>query len=181
MHLNEQIKYNDKKFVYAILTKEECTHPFPQAKISQKLSFKITENDGSYDEDYDLEDLQITVKDYVTGFPLQNGQFKSAWDTIGADAKAAEAMSTFQLPFKSMDMAVAGVIKILGMSVCEGTERVNVTEKVHNLLVSGMFMGAEMVLVRAQLGFNQEYGCVLKLTVRSTNEIVSNTLLEAII
>ena len=79
-----------------------------------------------------------------------------------------------------METAVIGVTKFLGMSVCENTDRVNVTEKVHNLLLSGMFMGAEMVLVRAMLGFNQEYGCVLKLTVRSTNEIVSHTVLEAI-
>ena len=48
-----------------------------------------------------------------------------------------------------MEAAVQGVTKFMGMSVCEGTERVNVTEKVHNLLLSGMFMGAEMVLVRA--------------------------------
>ncbi len=79
-----------------------------------------------------------------------------------------------------METAVLGVVKFLGMTVCEGTDRVNVTEKVHNILLAGMFMGHELVLVRGQLGFNQEYGCVLKLTVRSTNEIVSNTILEAI-
>jgi hypothetical protein len=48
-----------------------------------------------------------------------------------------------------MEAAVVGVIKFLGMTVCEGTDRVNVTEKVHNLLLCGMFMGAELVLVRA--------------------------------
>ena len=79
-----------------------------------------------------------------------------------------------------MEDAVNGVTKFFGLSVCEGTEKVNVTEKVHNLLMSGLFLGSEMVLVRAQIGFNQEYGCVLKVTIRSLNEIVSNTLLEAI-
>jgi len=48
-----------------------------------------------------------------------------------------------------MDEAVSGVIKFFGMSVCEGTDKVNVTEKVHNLLMSGMFFGKEIVLVRA--------------------------------
>lgn len=79
-----------------------------------------------------------------------------------------------------MEDAVNGVTKFFGLSVCEGTEKVNVTEKVHNLLMSGLFLGSEMVLVRAQIGFNQEYGCVLKVTIRSLNDIVSNTLLEAI-
>lgn len=79
-----------------------------------------------------------------------------------------------------METAVLGVIKFMGMAVCDGTDRVNVTEKVHNLLLSGSFMGHEHVLARGQIGFNQEYGCVLKLSVRSTNEIVSHTILEAI-
>jgi coatomer protein complex subunit gamma len=79
-----------------------------------------------------------------------------------------------------MDEAVQGVIRFFGMGVCEGTEKVNVTEKVHNLLLTGLFLGSEMVIVRAQIGFNQEYGCVLKVTIRSLNPVISNTLLEAI-
>ena len=94
--------------------------------------------------------------------------------------KASEVIQTFQIPFKSMEEAVQGVIKFFGMSVCEGTDKVNVTEKVHNLLLSGLFFGTEMVLVRGQIGFNQEYGCVLKVTIRSLNETISNTLLECI-
>ena len=79
-----------------------------------------------------------------------------------------------------MEEAVTGVIKCFGMSVCEGTEKINVTEKVHTLLLSGTFLGVESVILRAQLGFNQEYGCVLKVTVRSLNSAVSNAILECI-
>lgn len=79
-----------------------------------------------------------------------------------------------------MDEAVSGVIKFFGMSICESSDKVNVTEKVHNILMSGMFMGMEMVMVRGQIGFNQEFGCVLKVTIRSLNSIISNTLLECI-
>ena len=31
---NESIECGDRKFVYAIFSKEECEHPFPLAKIS---------------------------------------------------------------------------------------------------------------------------------------------------
>lgn len=79
-----------------------------------------------------------------------------------------------------MDQAVSGVIKFFNMGVCEGTDKVNVTEKVHNLLMSGLFLNSETVIVRAQIGFNQEYGCVLKVAIRSLNPVISNTLLEAI-
>lgn len=154
---SEQIKYNEKKYVYLILTKQNCEHPFPQAKISQKLAFTITEIDvdskdelGSYEEDYDLKELQLAVRDYLTPEVIPAGNFKTVWETIGTDPKLSEASQTFQLAsFKSMDAAVAGVIAILGsMYVCDGTDRVNVTEKVHNLLLAGSFMGMELVLVR---------------------------------
>lgn len=76
------------------------------------------------------------------------GQFKDAWETIGSDPNLSEVVQTFQVPFKTMEEAVNGVIKFFGMGVCEGTEKVNVTEKVHNLLMSGMFLASEMVIVR---------------------------------
>jgi coatomer protein complex subunit gamma len=79
-----------------------------------------------------------------------------------------------------MEEAVSGVVKFFGMSVCDGTDKIIVTEKVHSLLMSGLFLGSEIVLVRAQIGFNQEFGCVLKVTIRSLNEFISNTLLECI-
>lgn len=48
-----------------------------------------------------------------------------------------------------MDEAVVGVVKCYGMSVCEGTDKINVTEKFHNLLLSGTFLGQECVILRA--------------------------------
>jgi hypothetical protein len=139
-----------------VLTKQGCEHPFPLAKINQKLSIKITEIDvdsqdelGSYPEDYAIDEVSIAVKDYIKAYSLPLGSFKDAWDTIGSDPKASEVIQTFQIPFKVMDEAVQGVLRFFGMGVCEGTEKINVTEKVHNLLMSGLFLGSEMVIVRA--------------------------------
>ncbi len=73
----------------------------------------------------------MAVRDYITLHPLGQGMYKGLWDQIGVDPKAADASSTFQLPFKTMEAAVVGVAKFFGMSVCEGSDRVNITEKVH--------------------------------------------------
>jgi len=139
-----------------VLTKQGCDHPFPLAKINQKLSIKITEIDvdsqdelGSYPEDYSLDEVNIAVRDYIKAYPLPQGQFKDAWEAIGSDPKIAEVVQTFQIPFKVMEDAVQGAIRFFGMGVCEGTDKINVTEKVHNLLMSGLFLGSEMVIVRA--------------------------------
>jgi coatomer protein complex subunit gamma len=79
-----------------------------------------------------------------------------------------------------MEDAVSTLVKNFSMSVCEDTDKTNVTEKVHNLLLSGIFLGKEVVLVRCMIGFNAEYGCVLKLFVRSCDETASNFMLKCI-
>lgn len=81
--LNEedQIKYNEKRYVYVILDKSGATITYPSLKISQKLTMKITEIDveteddlGSYEEEYaQLQDLVLSTKDYLKSMVIPNG------------------------------------------------------------------------------------------------------------
>jgi len=66
------------------------------------------------------------------------------------------------------------------MHICDGSDKINVTDKVHNLELSGRFLGQQQVLVRAMIGFKDEFGCIVKINVRSLNQEVSQTLLECI-
>ena len=79
-----------------------------------------------------------------------------------------------------MEDAVEGTTKSFGMAVCDKSNTINVTDKVHNLLLSGLVLGREMVLVRAIIGFNNEYGCVLKVCIRSLSESVSKAMGDCI-
>ena len=135
---------------------------------------------GSYEEDYDLNEVSVAIRDYIKADLIPTGQFKDFWETIGKHERGSEVTQTYQLPFKNLEEAVEGITKNFGMSVCDGSNKVNVTEKAHNLLMSGLFLNKEMVLVRAIIGFNAEYGCVLKVVVRSMNATVSNTMLEVV-
>lgn len=99
---------------------------------------------------------------------------------MGSNAKIAEVQETYRLPFKTTEDAVEGVTKVFGMSVCDKSNQVNVTEKFHNLLLSGSFFGKEMVLIRAIIGFNSEYGCVMKACIRSLNPRVSSIVSECV-
>jgi coatomer subunit gamma len=135
---------------------------------------------GSYDEEYDVPEVTVAIRDYIKADLVPQGQFMDFWEMLGSHPKGAEVVSTYQLPFKNMEDAVEGVQKSFGMSVCDNSDKINVTEKAHNLLLSGLFLNKEMVLVRAIIGFNNEYGCVLKVCIRSMNKNVSNILLEVI-
>ena len=53
-------------------------------------------------------------------------------------------------------------------------------QKVHLLCLSGVFLGRLPVLVRAQIGFNQQYGCLLKVHCRTLAPAVAAAVLECI-
>lgn len=53
-----------------------------------------------------------------------------------------------------MEDAVEGVTRQFGMAVCDKSNLVQVTDKVHNLLLAGQFLGKDMVMCRAIIGFN---------------------------
>lgn len=141
---------------------------------------------GSYDEEYThCQDLTLSTKDYIRSFEIANGQYKDVYEKLGAEGQRSGTLSdiqqTYQLPFKSMSLAVDGIREFFGsMSVCEGSNKVNITEKVHTILLSGNYYGEFQIFVRGQIGFNADYGCVIKLSVRSCNAEVSQSLLECI-
>jgi coatomer protein complex subunit gamma len=160
---------------------------FPTLKYNNQLKLQITEIDidtkeemGNYDEDYPIDSFSLQIRDYIKPMTINDGHFSSSWDQMGKTQNAREVINTFQLPFKTIEDATKGCIGFFGMHVCEGSNKPNVTEKVHNLLLSGNFMGQNPCLVKATIGFKQEYGCVLKLTVRSMSEQVCQTLLSCI-
>ena len=71
------------------------------------------------------------------------------------EGNLSDLTQTFQLPFKSMNPAVNGVIAFFGnMSICENSNKINVTEKVHTVILSGIFNGSNTVFVKGQIGFN---------------------------
>lgn len=101
--VGESIKNEETKYVYAILNRQNCQQSYPIVnKIKQGLSFTITEIDvdteeeqGSYDEDYDLDDACVAVRDYMKADLIPSGQFKQFWDGIGSHAKVSEVIQTF--------------------------------------------------------------------------------------
>lgn len=68
----ETIRMGDQKFVYLILDRTNCETPYPQAKVKASLTMTITEIDvdteeevGSYEEDYDLNEVTVAIRDYI--------------------------------------------------------------------------------------------------------------------
>lgn len=178
------------KFVYVCFDTRACQgeEALPSFKINLSLNFTITEIDvetedevGSYEEDYTLPETVVKNSDYIKGQYIPAGAWMQKWNEFGANEETcAHVEQNYQLPFKTMDEAIEGLIKNFGMSVSEDSDKHDITDKVHNLLLSGVFLGREHVVVRCMIGFNQEYGCVLKLFVRSSNKMATAFMLRCI-
>lgn len=99
LHEEEQIKYNEKRYAYVIMTNEECSSPYPHLTMSQKMTCTISEIDvdsgeelGSYEEEYTaINDLTISTKDYIRTMAV--GSFKDEWDRIGAQGQREANLS----------------------------------------------------------------------------------------
>lgn len=82
----DSVAYGDLKFVYLVLSKDNSVL-YPTAKIKQAFNFTITEVDvdtqeeiGTYEDDYELPDVPLAVRDYLKGELLPSGQFKEVWE-----------------------------------------------------------------------------------------------------
>jgi len=144
-----------------------------------EMKFALTQIDPAtgeeegepYDEEYPLEDLEVSASDYMARVAVPD--FRAAWETMG---NSHEAMDKYLLHVKTLKEAVALMGASLGMQPCDGTGSVKTEDKPHMLHLSGVFVGDKSVLVRSQLSPKSGEGVVVKIAVRSKVEGLSKML-----
>ncbi|PKA57036.1 Coatomer subunit gamma-2 [Apostasia shenzhenica] len=153
-------------------------------RFSNMLKFIVKEVDPStgeaeedgVDDEYQLEDLEVTAADYMLKVPVLN--FKNAWDSMGPDC---ERVDEYGLGVReSLGEAVSAVINILGMQPCEGTDVVPNNSRSHTCLLSGVFIGNVKVLVRLSFGIDGPKQVAMKLAVRSEDAAISDAIHEIV-
>jgi len=93
----DSIRVAEQKFVYLVLDRTQSQVEYPTAKIKANLTMTITEIDvdtedevGSYEEDYDLNEVSVAIRDYIKADLIPTGQFKDFWETIGKHERGSE-------------------------------------------------------------------------------------------
>jgi len=133
------------------------------------------EDTGNEDE-YQLEDCEVTVSDYVRKFVAHNWQEK--WDEIGDEFEAVETYSLSTM--KSIPDAVKEITEFLGMQACDRTDQIQGKKTKHILLLSGEYVAGIPVMGRARMKFAEGQGVQMELTVRSKNDDINIALAGAI-
>ncbi|KAG7163486.1 Coatomer subunit gamma-2-like [Homarus americanus] len=110
--------------------------------LSATLKFKVRDcdpvtgepdTDEGYEDDYTLEDVEITVVDHVQRAARSN--FAAGWEELGAtneleDTFALSAMST-------LEEAVTQITQFLGMHPCDRSDRIPEGKSAHTLYLAG--------------------------------------------
>jgi len=175
------MQYNLASTIYTVLSvPEDLTECVASMAATLKFTVKDCDpatgepdSDEGYDDEYQLEDLDITVADYVQR--VMKGNFAAAWEELGEEN---ELEDTYSLPFKTLDEAVKNLCMYLGLQPCERSDRVPEGKSSHTLLLSGVFRGGYGVLVRAKLALSDTVA--MQLSVRAEDPQVAEIITTAV-
>ncbi|XP_039491033.1 coatomer subunit gamma isoform X3 [Drosophila santomea] len=179
-----KLPYNDLQTTFVIVE-------FPPDTASSIATFGATlrfvvkdcdpntgepDSDEGYDDEYMLEDLELTVADQIQ--KTRKNNFQVSWDAADTE-EWLQAEDTFVLSaVTTLQEAVNTIVKILGLGAANLSENVPEGTHLHTLLCSGTFRGGAEILVRAKLALSE--GVTLNLTVRSTDQDVAELITAAI-
>ncbi|XP_076448175.1 coatomer subunit gamma-2-like [Babylonia areolata] len=132
-------------------------------------------DDDGYDDEYVLEDVEVTVADHVQKVMKPN--FAASWEEVGTENELEDtyALSTMS----TLEEAIKNIIQYLGLQPCERSDKVPEGKSSHTLYLAGIYRGGHDALVRAKLALDSS-GVTMQLTVRSTDPSVSEVLATAI-
>ena len=127
---------------------------------------------GGLDEEYSLEDLEISFSDFISKTNITG--FKSVWDTFG---NSNEILAKFSLRHKNLEDALDTVKNCTGMQVCDDTNYISEGKR-HMIHLSGIYFEDEQVLARAQISMASSNRVILKIAVRCNKIGISKLVAE---
>lgn len=132
-------------------------------------------DDEGYEDEYVLEDVEVTVADHVQ--KVLKANFAASWEEVGPENELEDTYALATV--NTLEDAIKNITQYLGLQPCERSDKVPEGKSSHTLYLSGIFRGGHDALVRAKLALDSS-GVTMQLTVRSTDPSVSEVLATAI-
>lgn len=183
-----RLPYNELGTTYTVLRYPEDIHA-SVATIPTTLRFMardcdpatgVPDADQGYNDEYMLEDLEITLADQVRGIGNRVLDFGAAWDAAAAKGYA-KLEETFALgpSVTSLEGAIQSLTGFLGLDAVDRTNRVQSGAAAHNLLLSGIFRGGKEVLARARLALSDNQ-VTMQLSVLCQDPDVADLIISSV-
>lgn len=177
-----RLTYNEPGTCYSVVALPEDEPTTVATSFSCTLKFVVKDcdpttgeaDDEGYDDEYVLEDLELSVADHV--HKVNKPNFGASWEEVG---ETNELEDTYALSVETLADAVKNIVSFMGMQPCERSDKVPDGKSSHVLLLSGLFRGGNDVLVRARLAL-VDAGITMQITVRSTDPVAAEVIASAI-
>ncbi|XP_029471888.1 coatomer subunit gamma-2 [Rhinatrema bivittatum] len=176
------LSYNQPGMCYTLVRLPEDDPTAVSCTFNCTMKFVVRDCDPStglpddegYDDEYVLEDLEVTLADHVQKVLKPN--FAAAWEEVGDKYEKEETFALSSI--KTLEEAVSNIIKFLGMQPCERSDKVAENKNSHTLYLAGVYRGGYDVLVRSRLALAD--GVTMQVTVRSRDETPVDVILASV-
>lgn len=188
--------------IYVSFKKISGEAAFPSSTFTNVLKFTTKEidpttgepEDTGYDDEYQVEDLELTGSDYVV--PAFAGNFNHIWEQVGASGEEAE--ETLQL---SGVKSIAGVFssrkiiltekandftdateqlaKTLSLQPLDGTD-VPINTTTHTLKLFGKTVTGGRVVANIRMAYSSKSGVTSKIVVRGEEEGIAALVIGSV-
>jgi coatomer protein complex subunit gamma len=192
---------NEPGVVYVAFKKLGGENSVPVTSFTNNLKFTSKEvdpttgepEDSGYDDEYQVEDLELTGSDYV--IPTFAGSFDHVWEQTGANGE--EESETLQLSNMkgitgtyssyllspgiltiSID-ATEQLIAALSLQPLEGTD-VALNSSTHTLKLFGKTVSGGRVASLIKMAYSSKAGVTTKITVRAEEEGVAAAVIASV-
>ncbi|XP_026931285.2 coatomer subunit gamma-2 [Acinonyx jubatus] len=176
------LPYNQPGICYTLVRLPDDDSTAAAGTFSCTMKFTVRDCDPDtgvpaeegYDDEYVLEDLEVTVSDHIQKVLKPN--FAAAWEEVGDTFEKEE---TFALSStKTLQEAVNNIITFLGMQPCERSDKVPENKNSHSLYLAGVYRGGYDLLVRSRLALAD--GVTMQVTVRSKEGTPVDVILASV-
>ncbi|XP_014241721.1 coatomer subunit gamma-2 [Cimex lectularius] len=134
----------------------------------------VPDSDEGYDDEYTLEDIEISFKDQTEKVDLDTESFEQIWESSMANYHQNEG--TYCLPgVSTIDQALAKVVPFLGLSPASLQMKKAPEKTSHMLCIPGIFRGNITFLIRAKL-VETGNSVSMHLVARAPNEDLVNLI-----
>ncbi|OBT53043.1 hypothetical protein VE04_06971 [Pseudogymnoascus sp. 24MN13] len=170
--------------VYVSFRKVAGESAFVASSFTNILKFTSKEIDPTngepeetgYDDEYQVEDLELTGTDYVT--PAFAGNFNHIWEQVGAAGEEEEETLQFS-GVKSIADATEQLTRTLSLQPLDGTD-VPVNTTTHTLKLFGKTVTGGRVVANIRMAYSTKSGVTSKLTVRAEEEGVAALVIGSV-
>ncbi|XP_014226956.1 coatomer subunit gamma [Trichogramma pretiosum] len=184
----KRLPYNEPGSTYTVLKFPEDIH---STVISLPTTLRfialdcnpatgMPESEQGYQDEYMLEDLEITLRDQVRGVgSARSLDFQSAWESAASrNFITHEQIFALGATVNTLELAINSLVSFLGLDPVDRSDRVKSDANQHTLMLAGVFRGGKELLARAKLALTEQV--TMQFTVRSADPDVAELIISSV-